>query len=83
MGEKPDIVRIVTHVKLLSPVFFPELTGMSSILLRQNVHCYFSSHLQKMFLTFLFEGPRLAQVELNFVYVRPFKSFFLGQFVLC
>ena len=43
VGEKPDIVRTITHVKLLSPVFFPELTGMSSILLRQNVHCYFSS----------------------------------------
>ena len=36
VGEKPDIVRIVTHVKLLSSVFFPELTGMSSILLRQK-----------------------------------------------
>ena len=36
VGEKPDIIRTVTHVKLLSPVFFPELTGMSSILLRQK-----------------------------------------------
>ena len=81
MGEKPDIVRIVTHVKLLSPVFFPELTGMSSILLRKkkNVHCYFSLHLKEMFLIFLFAGPRPAEVELNFVYVRPFKSFFLGH----
>jgi len=80
VGEKPDIVRTVIHVKLLSPVFFPELSGMSSILLRQNIHCYFSSHLKEMFLTFLFAGPRPAQVELNFVYVRPFKRFFLGQF---
>ena len=79
VGEKPDIVRIVTHLKLLSPVFFPELTGMSSILLRQTVYCYCSYHLEKMFLTFLFEGPRPAEVELNFVYVRPFKSFFLGH----
>ena len=83
VGEKPDIIRTVTHVKLLSPVFFPELTGMSSILLRQNVHCYCSYHLEKMFLTFLFEGLIPAQEELNFVYVRPFKIFFLGQFVLC
>lgn len=83
VGEKPDIVRIVTHVKLLSPAFFPELTGMSSILLLQNVHCYCSYYLEKMFLTFLFQGLRPAQEELNFVYVRPFKSFFLGQFVLC
>lgn len=29
VGEKPDIVRIVTHVKLLSSVVFPELTEMS------------------------------------------------------
>ena len=80
VGEKPDIIRTVTHVKLLSPVFFPELTGMSSILLREkNVHCYFSLHLKEMFLIFLFAGPRPAEVELNFVYVRPFKSFFLGH----
>lgn len=29
VGEKPDIVRIVTHVKRLSSVVFPELTEMS------------------------------------------------------